>query len=148
MSDAWQAIAEAIAAKLAASAGCAAAGLRGADARVGDPLAAIPFARVMEPSMAMVDQTADVEEYDLSYPVEVVVPRPTGRTRSRVSWSAIARAIQVEWRSGQTLGGLVAFSLVASVEHGLVEHDDEARDGCVVLLRARAYETVSPARTA
>lgn len=147
MTDTWHTVAEAIATKLAASSGCATAGLRGADTDITDQLAGLPIAKVLEPSMTMIDQTANREEYELLFPVEVIVARPAGRGRSRSKWSAIARAIQEEWWTGQTLGGAVSWSVVVGADHGLTEYDDEARDGCTVTIRAHVLETLASART-
>lgn len=150
MSDTWELVREAIAAKLIASSGVRAAGLRKADTLTEDTMSP-PEAKVLWPTLEMHDQTADTESYDLRIPVEVMVPTPTGRGRSAPTWSAIARAIQVEWRIGITLGlsaSGVWHSQMVSVTPGLTEYDETGLDGCTIEFLVRIMETVSPSRTA
>ena len=121
-SGAWVTIREALASKLNSSSGMATAGLRRALASVDDPITMMPEARVLQPVMTFLSGTGLTEEYLLDIPVEVVCQRPAGKRRSNVIAADIARAAQVEFRTGVKLG--VAISLLEVIDCRLLAATD------------------------
>ena len=94
----------AIAAKLQASAGCAAAGLRKADTNEGDPLTP-PHIRVGNVSWEITDRPVGNAEYlRLTVKGTLLVQRPDGSKRKQATVDAIAQAVRVEFQSGVKLG--------------------------------------------
>lgn len=154
MSDPWEAVREAIATKLGTSAGVRAAGLRGCDTRTEERLAG-PVGKVLPPFLDGPPRrvNANREEYDLRVAVEFLVPRPAGTQRASPMTSAIVRAVQVEWRTGEALGlggpgGVVSESWIDAVSRELVEYADTGQDGARVEVVVRCVETFDPPRTA
>jgi hypothetical protein len=150
MTDLWETVRQAAATKAATSAGCIAAGLRQSDTRI-DDTNVLPALKWLWPALEMQDQTADTESYDLTFTAELIVARPSGKARSSPTWSAIARALQVEWRTGITLGlsaSGVWYSGIVSVTPGLNEYQDTDLDGCTIAILVRIRETVYPSRSA
>jgi hypothetical protein len=125
----WDQVRDAIAAKLAASSGCATAGLRRATVNVDDPLSMTPEVRVLNPAFTMLSQSGSSEEYILEVPFELVVERPAGTKRSNPIAADIARAIQVEMQTGVKLGAVavsgtsIVDARLLSLTPGLSEYD-------------------------
>lgn len=154
MGGAWDVVREALASKIDASSGCATAGMRRATADVDAPLSMPPEVRVLQPSMTMLGQTANVEEYILEVPIEVVCIAPSGKRRSNPIAAAIARAVQVELRTNVTLTAATGASVVdqrlLSATPGLTEYDDvndgtgePMYDGYRLVVAVQVYETVT-----
>jgi hypothetical protein len=146
--SAWDEVRDAIAAKLDASAGCAAAGLRRASTKVDGPIGPDPEVRVLQPGFTMMAQTGSSEEYVLEVPFELLVGRPAGTRRSNPKAADIARAIQVEFQTGITLGlalGLVTIvdARLLSMTPGLVEYQDSGLDGYRGVVSVQVFESVT-----
>jgi len=151
MSDTWETVRQACAAKIAASAGCTAAGLRKSDTLLNDTLV-LPSLKWLWPlptgDISRVN--ANVDEYDLRLSAELLGGMPGGKARSAATRSAIVRAIQIEWRIGITLGlaPTVSWSFLETVEGDLEEFVDTGYDGCRIEVIARVTEIFNPGRTA
>lgn len=144
MSDPWEESRQAIADKLDASAGCRTAGLRRATTRT-EETGPVPLVVVLEPAMSWDGGTAQMDQYTLTIPAELLVPRPAGRQRAQPVASAIARAAQVEFRSaflhGQPTG---AWSCqLVSWEPDLEEYRETDMWGGRLLFEVRVQESVS-----
>lgn len=151
MSDLWELVREAVATKVGTSAGVRAAGLRSCDTRTDEPLNS-PCGKVLPPFLEGVIERVNAhrEGYLLHVPVEVAAPRPAGTSRSSPVVSAIVRAIQVEWRSGITLGlsaSGVDESWIGEVAPGLSEYEDSGQDGARIDILVRVSEVFNPARS-
>lgn len=143
MSDLWESVRAALASKMAASSGMAAAGLRSASAAVddvGDP----PFLRVLPCSFDFTNGDANEDDYLLTFPFELVVAQPTGRTRSDPTGQAIVRALQVELRTGVQLGlgssGVIDARLLAAAP-GLDEYAPLGMNGYRGTIVVQVHET-------
>lgn len=149
MAGEWEPIVQAVVAKLAASTLCTTAGVKKVDAALEDPLTA-PHIRVLGVvSFDLVDRpNANQERYTLRIAGEVAVDQQDGSKRSRPVKTAIARAIQAEWRSGIKLGGLVDDSWFDSWDDGLQELEESGKDGFRFLIAADVTEYLTTARTA
>jgi hypothetical protein len=151
MSDTWETIRQAAAAKVLASAGCLAAGLRKSDTLLDDTLV-LPALKWLYPMPAgdINRPNGNAEEYDLRIPAELLIGKPGGRARSAATRSAIVRALQIEWRTGITLGlaPTVSWSFLESVDGELDEFADTGYDGCRIELMVRVTEIFNPGRTA
>lgn len=157
MSDTWETIRQAAATKAATSALCIAAGLRQSDTRLDDTnvlpalkwLWPMPMGEISRPN-------GNVDEYDLRLPAELLIGKAAGQARAAAVRSAIVRAIQIEWRTGVTMGlavsGLntagVSWSFLETVDADLDEFADTGYDGCRIELVARVTEIFNPGRTA
>lgn len=148
MTSAWDDIRQAIATKIAASSGCATAGLRAADVDTDDPLDP-PHIRVLQPGYTLNWQSGVKEAFTLDVPFELVVAQPGGRKRSDPKAAAIARALQVEWQSGYKLTsldlGLVSITdaRLTSMSPGLTEYADQGYDGYRGVITVDVEESVS-----
>jgi hypothetical protein len=152
MSGQYDLIRDALAAKLAASAGCATAGLRRALADVDSPLAELPEMRVLNPSGYELTgrPTAWQESYRLTIPAELVAGRPGGERRSDPAIADIARAVQVEFQTGVKLGlaTYVDECVLASWSDGLQEYAYTDLPGARFTFQVDVTETLGTPRTA
>ena len=144
MSDPWEESRAAIAAKLNTSTGCATAGLRLATTNT-DEKAGGPRINVLEPSFTWTDGTAQMDRYTLLIPAELLVPRPAGRQRAQPIASAIARAVQVEFRTAFNEGqptGVYSCQLL-SWEPDLEEYRDTEMWGGRLVFQVDVQESIS-----
>lgn len=141
MTDIWEDVREALVAKLAASSGMAAAGLRGASGDL-EPVNPPPHWYVWPPEFTFTTGGADAEEYLLAYPWELVVPKPSGRTRPAPIAAAIVRAAQEELRTGVKLGkSYVVDVRLMSAAHGIEAMADTEQTGMRGTIVVQVYET-------
>lgn len=148
MAGEWEPIVQAVVDKLAASTPCAAAGVKKVDAALDDPITA-PHIRVLGViSFDLIDRpNASMERYTLRIAAEAAIDKPDGTKRSRPTKTAIARAVQAEWRSGIKLGGLVDDSWFDSWDDGLQELEESGKDGFRFVIAADVTEYLTTART-
>lgn len=151
MTDHWNDIRDAIAAKLAASTLCSTAGLRTADTDAGDEMKP-PSMRILQvASVTGIERpNAWAESYTLTIPAELIVMKPAGLKRSNPTVLAIARAVQVEWRTGIKLGlpSYVVESRLESWSEGLQEYAETGQDGGRFIFEVTVNETLTTIRTA
>lgn len=149
MADEWEAPRQAIATKLNASAAMTAAGLKKADIDMGDPIEA-PHIRVLdvEAYELIARPTGSMERWRLTIPAELLVDLPDGRKRSASNVADLARAAQVEFQSGITLGGSVVECVLIGYRHGLVEYADTGKDGGRLTFQVDVNEILSTPRSA
>lgn len=149
MATTWEQVADAVRGKLAASTLLVTAGVKKVDDALGDPLTA-PHVRVLGVvGWELLDRpNANQERWRVRIAGEVAVDHPDGMKRSRPVKTAIARAIQEEWRSGIKLGGLVDDSWFESWDDGLQDLEESGKDGFRFEIEADVTEYLTTARTA
>lgn len=151
MSGQWDVARSAVATKIAASAGCAAAGLRKADTDSDAPLVP-PHLRVLQVSAFEMTgrPNAYQEQYRLTIVAELVVPKPAGKRRAEPTVATIARAVQVEFQTGITIGqsSYVTECVLAAWSEGLQEYAHTDMDGGRFTFLLDVIETLATARTA
>lgn len=148
MSEAWEAARQALATKLG-SAAMLAAGIKKADTLTGDPLET-PAIRVLDiQGYDLIGRpTARMEQWRLEIAAELMVDLPDGRKRSAANVADLARAVQVEFRSGITLGATVVECVLLSYRHGLVEYAYTGKDGGRFTFQVDVNEILSTPRSA
>jgi hypothetical protein len=151
MSGQYVAVRAAIAAKLAASTVCAAAGLRRADTDTMEPISP-PHIRVLPvASFERTDRpTAWKEYYTLVIPAELLIDAAPSPKRTNITAEEIARAVQVEFQSGIKLGlaPYVVECLLTGWTDELQEYSDTGMDGVRLMFEVMVDETLPVARTA
>jgi hypothetical protein len=155
MSGHWETVRQAIATKCF-SAALQTAGIRAADTKT-DEVSMLPCIKVGLPDYEQGNvPDAWQEYYRLTFPAQLLVARPAGAKRSEPTVADLARAIQIEWRTGHQLGLTTATagglnctgSWFQSMQQGLGDaYADTDLDGARLAFVVDIREVLAAART-